>query len=225
MTLGSKIAAGVATSGTAVGGGFLAHSLISKEEGKKTLSKKLSEDGFTPLDTDVSKTDGSWQTIFDKYKLLTNQKAHLKIQGLTLGSSENQQEGIIKLKTECSKLLKIEEDSSDLKKNYQLASKWCVKPISVETLLKARGITYLDTSSNTEEWTKIAKRYESDKNAQKDTIMSDVTNWTTVPDNNYSANIKLIQDACNSRKTKNSYEEDFEKSLKETQSWCVVSSE
>ncbi|CBY93302.1 hypothetical protein HF1_12940 [Mycoplasma haemofelis str. Langford 1] len=223
----TKVATGLGLAGATVGGGFLAKSLISQESPKQTISDKLKRNQFTPLNTDVSRTEASgsaWQTIFTKYKELTKQKEEFKIKNLTLGDSENQNEGINKLKGACSSLLKIEEDSDSFKNNYPLASKWCVEPISIEALLKKRGISYLDTTSqdNTGTWTNIAKRYSTDHTSQKGTTMSDVQ-WEQVTSDDYSTNAGKIKTACNTRKTKNSYEEDFEKSLEEAQRWCSSS--
>ncbi|CBY93324.1 hypothetical protein HF1_13160 [Mycoplasma haemofelis str. Langford 1] len=209
--------------GSVAGGGFLAHSLMSQNNQKSALVRKLESDKFTLLNFDTARTeapDSSWKKILTSYSKLIQTKSELKIGDLAL--TENDQEGINKLKNACSSILKVEEASSDFTNNYKLASKWCVEPISVGDLLSKRGSTYLDTSdsANKTKWTEVAKRYEVDKKASKNTLMSDVT-WADVTSENYDTNIGHLKTACNTRKSKNSHEDDFERSLEEAQSWCV----
>ncbi|CBY93354.1 hypothetical protein HF1_13460 [Mycoplasma haemofelis str. Langford 1] len=220
---GAIAASGV---GTAVGGGFLAKSLMSGENPRKSLSSKLREAKFTPLNTDTSRTEAEgsgWKKVFDSYVKVTKTKSELKIGALSL--EEGDAAGINKLKGICSSVLKMGEGSPAFESNYKLASKWCVEPISVEDLLKARNITFLDTtgSTNETEWTNVAKRYETEHKANSHVVMSGVE-WTTVSDSNYSSNAGKIKTACGTKKSKSSYEEEFEKSLEEAQRWCVATS-
>ncbi|AEG73617.1 hypothetical protein MHF_1381 [Mycoplasma haemofelis Ohio2] len=206
--------------GATVGGGFLAHSLISQDKSKTTLIHKLKSDGFTPLNTDTSKTesqDSSWQKILTSYSSLIKTKPTLKLKDLSIEANDG--EGINKLKKACSDLFKMEGTSS----NYKLASKWCVEPITVSDLLSKRGISYLNTesSSDTAVWTEMAKKYEKDKNSNKNTLMSDLS-WEDVSSNNYDSNITKMKSSCSTRKTKSSHEDEFEKYLSEAQMWCSI---
>ncbi|CBY93351.1 hypothetical protein HF1_13430 [Mycoplasma haemofelis str. Langford 1] len=221
----AKGAIGLGGVGTATGEGILANHLINSKE-ERNLSSKLKEDKFILLNLDVSKQesdDSKWQTIFTSYEALTTDKANLKIGNLTLTSGDKNA-GIKQLKEACSSLLNTQPESSDFDKNYQLASQWCVEPISVESILQKRGITYLDTtgSENSKEWGEIAKEYEKIQTEAKKPL-SEVT-WTQVTSNNYSANITAIKEACKKRKEKSSHQEGFSDALKEAQSWCSITS-
>ncbi|AEG73655.1 hypothetical protein MHF_1421 [Mycoplasma haemofelis Ohio2] len=222
----AKGAIGLGGVGTATGGGILANHLINSKE-ERNLSSKLKEDKFTLLNLDVSKQesdDSKWQTIFTSYATLTTDKANLKIGNLTLNSAGDKNAGIKQLKEVCSSLLNTQPESSDFDKNYQLASQWCVEPISVGSILQKRGITYLDTtgSENSKEWGEIAKEYEKIQTESKKPL-SEVT-WTQVASEDYSTNITAIKGACNTRKAKSSHQEGFLDALKEAQSWCSITS-
>ncbi|AEW45860.1 hypothetical protein MHC_05020 [Mycoplasma haemocanis str. Illinois] len=210
--------------GVAVGGGFLANSLILQNTSKNTLINKLKRDGFTPLNTDTSRTESQnsdWRKILTSYSSLIKTKPLLKLTNLSFEA--NDETGINKLKDACASLLKTQETSSSFTNDYKLESKWCVEPISVGDLLSKRGFSYLSTESSTETstWTEMAKKYERDKNANKSTLMSDLS-WETVSNSNYTSNITKMQSSCKTRKFKNSHEDEFEKYLSEAEMWCSV---
>ncbi|AEG73646.1 hypothetical protein MHF_1412 [Mycoplasma haemofelis Ohio2] len=210
--------------GAAAGGGYLIHSSLPKEEPKTSLASKLEEDKFTPLNLDTSKTENQnspWKKILSSYKSLTASKTEFKIGNLSLKSDDNK--GINQLKDACSDLLKTLEDSSNFASNYKLASRWCVEPISISSLLSKRGTPHLNTteSEDTEAWTALAKKYEEHKKTNKE--LMDGVSWTEVSNTDYTANINQIKSACNTRKDKSSHDDEaFEKHLREVQTWCTA---
>ncbi|CBY93298.1 hypothetical protein HF1_12900 [Mycoplasma haemofelis str. Langford 1] len=226
MSIALKGAMGVGGIGATVGGGFLAHSVMSKSEPKKTLAKQLTDDGFTLINLDTTRTEEStsgWKKILDSYKTITAKKPELKIGTFSLETKDL--EDINKLKNACASVLKLEEGSSEFTKHHSIASKWCVEPISVNSLLSKRGIILLSTegSENADAWTTIAKDYAANKKANSKEPMDGVDS-TEVSGTDYSGNISKIQTACNTRKTKSSHEEEFEKYLEDVQQWCVSKS-
>ncbi|AEG73644.1 hypothetical protein MHF_1410 [Mycoplasma haemofelis Ohio2] len=223
MTSLAKGAIGLGGLGTVAGGGLLAHSL-AKGDQKSALIKKLESDKFTILNLDTSKQESEnsgWQKIFLGYSSLSDGKENRKIGNLTLSASGDKQEGINQLKKACSSLLNTEGDSSNFEKNYQLATQWCVEPVSIESLLQKQGTPFLDTGANNNQgWTEVAKAYEKAQSSTNKPL-NEVT-WSSVSNSNYDANITNIKNACNTRKTKSSHEEGFLNALKEAQSWCTA---
>ncbi|CBY93191.1 hypothetical protein HF1_11830 [Mycoplasma haemofelis str. Langford 1] len=159
---------------------------------KKSISKVLIENKYTPLDP--SKPE-NWSNVLAKYN-----QAH---------SSAHKQED--QLKNDCRVLLAKEEFSND---DYKEARRWCVSPQTVTARLALFNKTPLSTddpgTTNDNDWKqRITSHGQATKNKLTHTFNGDETQDLK----GIKAECKTLNEKTNDAET---FEEDFLKSF----DWC-----
>ncbi|AEW45234.1 hypothetical protein MHC_01840 [Mycoplasma haemocanis str. Illinois] len=205
MTNLTKGLISLSTIGAATGGGILIKNKLSSEVKRISISQRLTQEGYTFLN---AANDAEWGTTLEKHK--SDQIKHPKFQL----SSSNLRE----LQEVCkSELMKTEYSEDDYKK----AKKWCVKPISVRELIKAKNKNLLDVDKsgeeNKEEWKKLSDQYEATGKGDKA-----IEGLTIPPSSGKTENDwKQLRTKCKELADKDFWSDKYDEELDKAIMWCT----
>ncbi|CBY93329.1 hypothetical protein HF1_13210 [Mycoplasma haemofelis str. Langford 1] len=188
----------------AVGGGILAWSkgLFSNS---KSIKNKLISEKYQILKSDST----HWTKIWEQYQKGENKDWKFK----------GQINSVERLKTACNQVIEESRENQSLYKN---ASKWCVVPRKAEEFVS--GLLDVTEGKDGDAWGRVLTRYENTKTPKSRSPTKYALEGVLLSEpneNNKADNIKKLQGGCSSRRSKLTYELDFDSSIKEMEEWCV----
>ncbi|OAL10027.1 hypothetical protein A6V39_03880 [Candidatus Mycoplasma haematobovis] len=207
MSVATKIAAGIATTG-AVGGALAlgSYSLINTQN----IQGRLKEEDFEILDTEK---DEGWDTILSAYK---KAKSNTFQEESKLSSETT--EG---LRKKCKDTL---NKKSNVSASYLLARQWCVKERTVTDILEKQKFKVLKTEATVgitktnkddDHWTTKSKTYSTSNSKHK--IKIDNQNQGTID----KEKIKAACKALNTAELKTT-SDGFNEKLEQVREWCTI---
>ncbi|AEG72772.1 hypothetical protein MHF_0500 [Mycoplasma haemofelis Ohio2] len=208
MTNLTKGLASLGTIGAATGGGILIKNKLSSGEKEISVSRRLTKEGYTLLNASV---DAEWNTTLEKHK--SDQIKHPKFQPT---SSD-----LRALQEACKSILRKTEVSED---DYKKAKKWCVKPVSVRELIKAKNKNLLDVDKsgdeNKGEWQKLSERYEKEGKGSK------AIEGLTIPPSSGKTedDWKQLRTKCKELADKDFWSDKYDEELDKVIMWCTSES-
>ncbi|OAL09991.1 hypothetical protein A6V39_03700 [Candidatus Mycoplasma haematobovis] len=193
-----------------------------KESEPKTpsIEEALRNEGYTLLSEDSQNND-SWNTILSSYKTVIKQHTNLAFENFT---GEEPAGGatptaVATLKQKCKDITVKDSNNKEMLKK---ARKWCVTPIDVAKLLKAKGFNALQTNIGEEnqeknEWTEKIKAYRTAKKNN-----SSIGQFVEIEDNAEVTpqNIAAAKTKCQEFAKILSHADTFETSLSSYEAWC-----
>ncbi|AEG72705.1 hypothetical protein MHF_0429 [Mycoplasma haemofelis Ohio2] len=205
MTNLTKGLASLGVAGAAAGGGILIKNQLTPNEEKPSVSKRLENEGYTILKESM---DSDWSTTLTKHK--DTQVKHPKF---LLTSQE-----LPSLKAACKDVLVRTDVSED---NYKKAKKWCVKPVSIGDLIKAKRLNLLDTTktdeTGKEQWKPLADEYVNTGKG-----VNQITGLTLpLTSGNREDDWKQLRTKCKELIAKDFWSEQYGDELSKSIMWCV----
>ncbi|OAL10451.1 hypothetical protein A6V39_00105 [Candidatus Mycoplasma haematobovis] len=206
-----RLAIGLGTIGSAVGGGYALHRQLSTE----SVSKKLLANGYELLDKDSQE----WTTILTNYKTTVSTNQDLKF-GEFIGEPSKEST----LKEECKKAL---ETSSSDTSNYKKAEHWCTKPRSLEDVLKKQNFRLLiikdnDDTEDQNEWNKKLDSHHQATGENQNKKFSDLNIASGGALKKDKGERDEIKKKCKELRVKKHYEHDFDSNLEKAKLWCAI---
>ncbi|OAL10525.1 hypothetical protein A6V39_00475 [Candidatus Mycoplasma haematobovis] len=176
------------------------------------IGSKLKSEKYTLLKADSK----NFNEVLTNYKTSIKSPDTPDFEGFNGEGKDNETAEAILLR-HCQTILKNEKlDSGD----YAKAKKWCVEPITVTSLLKARGVTALEIADSPGElqtqWSNKVKAYRSSQESRIEGLAF-TSSKETSPTSDEITNIK---NSCKGIKDKKNHEDKFEENLKAFKAWC-----
>ncbi|OAL10469.1 hypothetical protein A6V39_00195 [Candidatus Mycoplasma haematobovis] len=215
---------GVCTLGGVCGGGYGLHKLLSND----SIESKLKANEYILL-TDSADHEQYWTEILKNYKLVAATDSPFKFKDFTGEDSvpAGQPDAKSKLKELCKKTTQKRTFEDDKEVEYNKAKKWCVVPKTASEMLKAEGLTILDTkiadgktNPNSTEWTAKVKDYIKSDNTHK--ITQPAWEGGKGPEKSEEADIKKFMQQCEKLHNTKTYEQHYETIFKDAKRWCAI---
>ncbi|OAL10594.1 hypothetical protein A6V39_00820 [Candidatus Mycoplasma haematobovis] len=177
----------------------------------ENISQKLGKIGYQVLKTEGADDDAQWDAILIAYNKIQQKGEIFSIS--TVGKIETRDN----LKSECKKA--IDSDSSE-NTNYSLAKRWCVKPESINEMLKRNRHTKLDNNN-----AGINKKKWKEKISLIKDKAEEMQSMGLVFQDNDDNNVALLEATCEKLKidsTKTHDDKEFEKHYTQAKNWCSL---